>query len=123
VILFCDESVDGPIVLALRRDGIEVLYVAEMEPGLPDDDVLDRANAHGAILVTGDTDFGELVFRQRRITAGVVLIRLAGLSGAQMVRVVADAFREHGADLAGAFSVISPGRLRIRRDSLPPTSP
>jgi hypothetical protein len=50
VILLCDESVDGPIVLALRRDGIEVLYVAEMEPGLPDDEVLDRANARGAIL-------------------------------------------------------------------------
>ena len=42
--LLADESVDHQIVERLRRDGHEVLYVAEMEPGIPDNVVLERAN-------------------------------------------------------------------------------
>ena len=76
---FADESVDQPIVDRLRQDGHTVLAVVELEPSIPDDVVLARANEAEAILLTADRDFGELVFRQCRVTTGVVLIRLAGL--------------------------------------------
>jgi hypothetical protein len=46
-----DESVDQQIVERLRQDGHEILYVAEMEPGISDDDVLEVANQHGALLL------------------------------------------------------------------------
>ena len=42
-----DESVDRQVVERLRQEGHEVLYVAEMEPGLRDDDVLEAANLRG----------------------------------------------------------------------------
>lgn len=38
-------------------------FVAEMEPGISDDLVLERANLAGAMLMTADKDFGELVYR------------------------------------------------------------
>ena len=69
-----DESVDRPVVDRLRRDVHEVLYVAELSPSIDDDSVLHRANEHGALLITADKDFGEFVFRLRRVHAGVVLI-------------------------------------------------
>ena len=75
-----DESVDRRIVDRLRQDGHLVGYVAEMEPGISDDTVLDLANQEATLLLTADKDFGELVFRQRRLMPGIVLIRLAGLS-------------------------------------------
>lgn len=41
--------------------------------------VFDRANEKSALLVTGDKDFGEIVFRDNRLSSrGVVLLRLAG---------------------------------------------
>lgn len=52
MILVADEGVDAPIVEALRNDGHEVRYVAEGEPGLADDQVLDSAVRHGAVLLT-----------------------------------------------------------------------
>lgn len=70
-----DESVDGPIVTRLRQDGHQVEYVAEMQPGISDDRVLVLANQEGSLLITADKDFGELIFRQRRLMPGVVLIR------------------------------------------------
>ncbi|MDH3600690.1 MAG: DUF5615 family PIN-like protein [Candidatus Tectomicrobia bacterium] len=113
--LVADEGVDGHMVARLRQDGHDVLYIAEMEPSLSDDMVLSRANAQGALLLTEDKDFGELVFRQGLVHTGVVLIRLAGLSSQMKATMVSAVFRDHAAELPDAFSVISPGMVRIRR--------
>jgi predicted nuclease of predicted toxin-antitoxin system len=40
---------------------------------LPDEAVLTMANQNEALLLTADKDFGELVFRQQRLSTGVVL--------------------------------------------------
>ena len=77
---FADESVDHPIVVRLREDGHDVLAVAEITPSIPDETVFNRANQLRDLPLTADKDFGEIVFRQRQVTAGVVLIRLLGLS-------------------------------------------
>ena len=110
-----DEDVDKPIVEQLRRDNHVVLYVIEMEPGISDDEVIRRANQERALLLTGDKDFGELVFRQGHIVYGVVLIRLTGLSPQRKAKVVAIAVQEHADELAQSFAVITPGAVRIRR--------
>lgn len=111
---FADESVDHPIVVRLREDGYDVLAVAEITPSIPDETVLARANQRGDLLLTADKDFGEMVFRRRQVTAGVVLIRLAGLSTESKGGIVSGVIREHEAEMAGAFTVISPGMVRIR---------
>lgn len=110
-----DESVDQPIVDRLRRDGHQVWSVAEMNPGISDDVVLDLANREGALLLTADRDFGELVFRQRLITSGVILIRLAGLSEIKKTETLAFAINKHGDELQQLFTVISPGIIRFRQ--------
>jgi predicted nuclease of predicted toxin-antitoxin system len=115
--LVADEGVDRPIVERLRRDGHDVLYVAELSPSVPDDDVLEQANARNAVLLTADKDFGELVYRQRLVHAGVVLLRLAGLSNATKASLVAEVCRDRAVELVGAFSVIAPGQVRIRQKS------
>ena len=110
-----DESVDRQIVDRLRQDGHAVRYIAEMEPGISDDRVLDLANQEADVLVTADKDFGELVFRQGRLTFGILLIRLAGLSPARKADVVASSANQHGAELPGGFAVLAPRSFRIRR--------
>ncbi len=109
-----DESVDQPIVERLRHYGHNVLSVAEMEPSISDEIVLAMANQQDALLLTADKDFGELVFRQHRVTRGVVLIRLAGLSSEAKAAIVSEAVRDHGTELTPAFTVISPGMVRVR---------
>ncbi|MEH2208390.1 MAG: DUF5615 family PIN-like protein [Nostoc sp.] len=110
-----DENLDWQIVERLRLDGHEVLYVVEMQPGSPDDEVLNLANNESAILLTSDKDFGELVFRLRRIAAGVVLIRLFGLSSNDKAEIIANAINEHTDELLGTFTVISSKSIRIRK--------
>jgi predicted nuclease of predicted toxin-antitoxin system len=87
VTIVADESVDKPIVDRLRSHGHDVRFVAELDPGIDDEAVLQQSRELGAVLLTADKDFGELVFRQRRVHSGIVLIRLAGVRAETQSRV------------------------------------
>ena len=67
-----------------------------------------------AVVITEDKDFGELVFRQRRMNAGVVLYRLAGLSPPERLERVVQAFDSHSELFPGRFTVISLDQIRVR---------
>jgi hypothetical protein len=75
--------------------------------------VLELANADERILMTADKDFGELVFRLRpsrvRHPSGAL-----GLPSTGRADAVAQVIDEHGAEMPGAFAVLSAGLVRIR---------
>jgi len=112
--LVADESVDAPIVRRLREDGHDVVYIAELAPSAADEEVLEEANLRGAILLTADKDFGELVFRQRLVHNGIILLRLAGLESAAKSALASELCRNLAPELENAFSVVVPGYARIR---------
>ncbi len=71
-----DEGVDSQIVDTLRKNGHDVIYIAEASRGSLDDKILDLANLEVRILVTKDKGFGELDFRDKIIHSGIILTRL-----------------------------------------------
>lgn len=109
-----DEGVDRIIVEHLRKRGFAVRYIAEMCPGSTDEKVLCLANASAEILLTCDKDFGELVFRQRRLTHGIVLLRLAGLPGERKAELTIAVVQMCADRLANSFAVIAPHQTRLR---------
>lgn len=112
--LVADESIDAPIVERLRQGGHEVLFIAELDPGLEDEAVLALANDRDALLLTADKDFGELVFRLGKVTTGVILLRVAGLKPRRKAEIVEACVAKHGEELPRTFTVIAPGGVRIR---------
>jgi predicted nuclease of predicted toxin-antitoxin system len=62
--ILADENIPLPTIRRLRAMGHAVLSIAEHFPGIADEEVLARAIAEGAVLLTLDSDFGELVFRR-----------------------------------------------------------
>lgn len=113
-----DESVDKQIVDRLRSDGHEIVFISELEPGINDDLVLQRSRDLGALLLTADKDFGELVFRQHLLHSGVMLIRLAGLKPEAKAELVAAVFKDLGDGLSHQFAVLSRRALRLRKGQL-----
>ena len=73
------------------------------------------ANTQVMLLITGDKDFGELIFRLKRTALGVILVRLVGLTAKQKAVIVSNAIREYGSEMEGCFTVIEPGSIRMRR--------
>jgi predicted nuclease of predicted toxin-antitoxin system len=113
--LVADENVDRRIVERLRRDGHTVDWIAEVFPSASDEEVFLRAATGGAVLVTEDKDFGELVYRRGLAHTGVLLVRLEGLDNAAKAEIVSCAVKDNASEFPGAFAVLSPDSVRVRR--------
>ena len=109
-----DESVDFPIVKLLRENNFEVDYIAEIKPGITDKQVINLANQKKRILITADKDFGEIVFRQRKISSGIVLYRLSGLANKEKSEKILSLIYEHQSSIEGNFTVITQKQIRIK---------
>ncbi|MFP4538748.1 MAG: DUF5615 family PIN-like protein [Dichotomicrobium sp.] len=108
-----DENFPGEVVEALRQGGHDVAWMANDDAGEPDSQVLRRALDEGRVILTFDKDFGELArgAQQRPDGFGVVLFRLRmPLPSLPALATLIDA-RD---DWPGHFSVIEPGRVRMR---------
>lgn len=108
-----DENFPGDGVAALRRQGHDVVWVLEAQPGTDDEFVLRRASRESRVLLTFDKDFGELVFRGTfNPLPGVVLFRIS----VQNVTVIVPwlvGVLESREDWARFFSVVEENRVRM----------
>ena len=109
-----DESLEARLVESLRAAGHDVLFVAEMDPGISDSDVLDQANREHRVLLTNDKDFGELAFLQRQTRHGIVLFRLQSESIVLKQDRLFQLLTAHAAALPLSFTVVTDARVRLR---------
>ena len=113
--ILADENIAPLIVDRLRQEGYQIEHIAEIAKGSADVDVLGIANEQGAILLTDDKDFGDLVIYQQRPSLGVILLRLKGVPIVQRAEVVVSFIQENEEKLVGAFTVITFNKNRIIR--------
>lgn len=87
--------------------------VSEFQHRSVDQEVMELALAENRILLTGDKDFGWLVFAGRVNSPGVILIRFPASARSLLAEAVLKLVREHASQLVGAFVVLRPGAARI----------
>ena len=110
-----DESCDFSVVRSLRAAGHDVAAVVELSPRADDEIVIDRAVREQRILITEDKDFGQLVYADKRASAGVLFIRFPANVRRSLARTIVELVRRKGEKLAGDFVVVQPGRTRVGR--------
>lgn len=110
-----DESCDFSVVRTLRAADHDVVAVAEVALGAPDELVIERALSNKRILLTEDKDFGQLVFASAMVSPGVVFIRYPATARKTLPSAVLDLIGKYGDHLAGCFVVLQPSRVRISR--------
>src|SRR2546423_1557311 len=109
-----NENVPGSAVTALIEAGHDVAWVRTAAPGSKDEEVLAWAVREARVLLTFDQDFGELAWRARLpASCGIVLFRMPVPQPTDVGIMIVARLRER-ADWAGHFSVIQPGRIRMR---------
>jgi predicted nuclease of predicted toxin-antitoxin system len=89
--------------------------VSESFPSALDIEVLRVAVEDDRILITEDKDFGEWIFAHRERMKGVLFIRFPGNARSKLSETVLLLIEKHGTDLVGHFTVLEPGRARIRQ--------
>lgn len=110
-----DENFPREAIKALRIAGNDVAWIGSDAPGSSDAEVLAQAAREQRVLLTFDKDFGELA-RASPLPAGsgVILLRIPMPRPDGVGQQLADLIMARD-DWAGHFSVIEPGRVRMRR--------
>ena len=111
-----DECLSIRVAGLLAAAGHDAVHVVDCGlAGEPDERVLGRAVGDGRILLSADTDFGEILARSGAGTPSVILFRRSDRSAASLVSILIANLPEVADDLAkGAFVVLTEERLRIR---------
>lgn len=108
-----DAGVGTSVEHLLRELGHATVAVRDINPHMPDEEVLALAAQHTAIVVTMDKDFGDLIFKDLRPHHGVLLLRLEEATGPERAAVLRLILERHAAELPGRFAVFQNDRLRI----------
>lgn len=113
--ILADENIEAEIVAALRQAGHSVSDIKETSPGIEDTGVLSIATELGSTLLTNDKDFGELIYRDRLVSNGVILLRFGKLETSERIGLLRDVLEEHESEMDRAFTVITSTGVRIRK--------
>jgi predicted nuclease of predicted toxin-antitoxin system len=115
--LLLDENLPRSALEALVLAGRDVLHMAQAEPSADDRRVLAMARSTARVLVTLDSDFGDLVYRHGEPAPPAILyLRLHPIVGAAAAALVIQALAD---TVQGQFVVCSPDGLRRRPLPMP----
>jgi len=110
-----DESCDFTVVRSLRAAGYDVVSIAESFASASDLKVLKMSVEEKRLLLTEDKDFGDWIFAHGEEMSGVLLIRFPANMRSGLGQAVSILVAKHGSDLMKSFTVLEPGRARIRK--------
>ncbi|MBZ5515691.1 MAG: DUF5615 family PIN-like protein [Acidobacteriia bacterium] len=113
-----DEDLPLSLSAALRQAGHSCEHIIEIgQRGAPDERVFGLAQERKAILVSRDSDFGNVLQFPLGSHQGIVVVRFPsdGRSRAVVDAVVQTLTTIAESEFPGALIVVEPGRARIRR--------
>ncbi|MEK7581221.1 MAG: DUF5615 family PIN-like protein, partial [Patescibacteria group bacterium] len=108
-----DENLGSIIPKYLKSVGFNIIWVQKTSPGQQDFEILQLAVIENRILITLDKDFGELVFKEKLTTTGVIFLRLKDESIKNKKRVLLSLLNSKK-DLYGKFTVVTESKVRIK---------
>lgn len=109
-----DENIPKSIVTFLRGSGHDVTSIYETNRGMKDDDILKRSFSELRVLITNDSDFGELIFYRKLPACGVILFRLPMHAPDFFLKRMIDVLSDYHKSLLGHFLLVSETQVRIR---------
>jgi len=108
-----DECTGTAVAQWLCQQNHDVVSVFDEMRGADDIDVLQKSNEQNRILITNDKDFGEIVFREKKPHAGVILLRLEDERAANKIAVLKRLLEKFEKSLPGNFSVVTETTVRV----------
>lgn len=98
----------------LRQNGYEVLDIRDINPSAADHEIYELIRKDSLILVTRDTDFGNILLYPAAKNCGIILLRAYLLSVDEIITLISDFIRAvPPAGLLGCLAVVKKGKYRI----------
>ncbi|MFZ0927945.1 MAG: DUF5615 family PIN-like protein [Syntrophobacteraceae bacterium] len=111
---FIVDECTGPAVARwLRAEQHDVFSVYDEARGIDDDEVIHRAYAEHRVLITNNKDFGEKIYRERRLHRGLILLRLADERSTIKIEVLRKLLSTYSDRIPGQFVVVTETKVRF----------
>ncbi|MBP6892566.1 DUF5615 family PIN-like protein [Candidatus Babeliales bacterium] len=111
--LLVDENLGSSVSKWLRQQGYDVKCIGTDFAGIDDMVVLKKAYDEHRILITCDTDFGKLVFKDQQMHCGIVLLRMTNMDFDKILKFLIKVFDQYKNELQNNFVVASDSGIRI----------
>ena len=109
-----DESSGKRLADFLKEKGFDTVYVGDWLRGANDENILQKSSQEDRILVTNDSDFGELIFRWKKPSSGIIFLRLMTDNPSNRLKVALFLIQTLNKKLKKRFIVASENKVRIR---------
>jgi hypothetical protein len=115
MLFLANENFPLPSIRLLRKAGLGVDSIAETIPGISDQEVISQATLTGAVILTFDKDYGEIIFKLAATPPpGVVYFRHKSSSPLAAGEVLLKLISQ-GMNFKDMFTVIGSTSLRQKR--------
>ncbi|MBI4682213.1 MAG: DUF5615 family PIN-like protein [Nitrospirae bacterium] len=108
-----DVNVEKAIVDYLSENEYDVKWVPDYDCEIIDESLLKIANREKRILITNDKDFGELTFLQKKLSTGIILIRVKEQRADDKVKLMKQLLHNYSDKLLNHFTVVSKKKFRF----------
>ncbi len=108
-----DENIPLVVIKELRGEGFAIESIPTNKRGMSDKELLKLAYKSEQVLITFDKDFGQLVFKERIQSKGIVLLRFAPTSPSKVKSIIKKILEEKDFNPFGKFVVIHETHMRI----------
>jgi predicted nuclease of predicted toxin-antitoxin system len=108
-----DECIGPSVARWLSAQKHDVFSVYEEAKGSDDHRIIKKANDENRIIITGDKDFGELIFRREKTHKGVILLRLENQRTENKINKINNLLKQYSDKLKDNFIVVTENSIRI----------
>ena len=110
-----DENFPVASYRLLLENGWDIIHVGITNPSITDDEVIEQSVEEQRVIVTFDSDFGELVFKFGLKPIGVIYFRWIEFTPDEPGKYLLDLLHENSIEIIGYFTVIDDNQIRQRK--------
>jgi len=108
-----DVNIEKRIVDYLHDNGYDIKWVPDYNCKISDEDLIRTARREKRVLITNDKDFGEITFLQRKVSTGIILVRVKGQNVQDKVKIIKKLLQKHEDRILNHFVVLSKDKMRF----------
>lgn len=110
-----NENISRASVELLRENGLDVSWVSDSIPSVNDEAVLDAARKENRIVITYDSDYGEMIYgRKLARPLGVIYLRLRSNDEAEPAEILLKYLKTDAGFFENRFSVVTENGIRYK---------
>ena len=99
----------------LKAKGWDITHITDANRGISDEEVMEIAIMESRIIITFDSDYGELVFNKEYNPLGVIYLRISDFSPSYPAELLEDLIITDKLNTANLFTVIDESQIRQRK--------